>query len=53
MAYLRKEYYYRETDIPQDLKAIYAGYDILQAKEKETYSVITDQVLKECTRESA
>lgn len=31
MAYLRKKYYYRESDIPQDLKAIYAGYDILQA----------------------
>lgn len=31
MAYLRKKYYYKENDIPQGLKSVYAGYDNLQA----------------------
>lgn len=31
MAYLRRKYYYKEKDMPQGLKSVYAGYDNLQA----------------------
>ncbi len=30
MAYLRKKYYYREEDMPRELKNLYAGFDILK-----------------------
>lgn len=30
MAYLRKKYYCRDEDIPKELSALYAGFDILQ-----------------------
>lgn len=30
MAYLRRKYYYRDEDIPKELKALYAGYEQLQ-----------------------
>lgn len=31
MAYFKRKYYYREEDIPKELKAIYAGYELLQS----------------------
>lgn len=31
MAYLRKKYYYKETDMPKTLQVFYAGYDLLCA----------------------
>ena len=30
MAYLRRKYYYRDEDIPKGLKALYAGFSILE-----------------------
>lgn len=30
MAYLRRKYYYRDDDIPKGLKALYAGFSILE-----------------------
>lgn len=42
MAYLRGKYYYREKDMPQSLKSVYAGYDYL--KENQLFSQLDGTV---------
>lgn len=54
MAYLRRKYYYRDDDIPKGLKALYAGFSILEEHPlfSQLEGTITPKTSHLCGKES-